>query len=258
LDAITRDVHNAAQTLGIEDLLARKPRQLSGGQRQRVAVGRALVREPQAFLLDEPLSNLDAKLRVHMRTEISELHRRLGATFIYVTHDQAEAMTMSNRIAVMMDGELLQVATPEEIYGRPANLRVAEFIGSPKINVLPVAGGSDGRLHYTGCALPFRTGNQAVTRLGVRPEAFSIVKSNGQVSGRVVHRENFGSEACYHVQPDGAKERVVVRTEPALLQQIDLNDPVALSIDGAQVLAFDAAGDRVDFHCDRLANREVA
>ena len=203
LATIGSDVLDAAQTLGIEHLLGRKPGQLSGGQRQRVAVGRALVREPRAFLLDEPLSNLDAKLRVHMRTEISELHRRLGATFIYVTHEQAEAMTMSDRIAVMMDGELLQVATPEEVYGRPADLRVAEFIGSPKINVLPVASGRDGRLHYAGRPLPFRAGADAVAGLGVRPEAFRIVRDDGQISARVVHRENFGAEVCFHLQPDG-------------------------------------------------------
>ena len=133
---IEAEVARTAKALGIERLLDRKPGQLSGGQRQRVAVGRAMVRHPAVFLMDEPLSNLDAKLRVQMRAEIKELHQRLGITFIYVTHDQAEAMTLSDRVAVMLDGELLQVAPPREIYADPDDRRVAEFIGSPKINML--------------------------------------------------------------------------------------------------------------------------
>jgi multiple sugar transport system ATP-binding protein len=125
-----------AQLLRIESLLDRKPSQLSGGQRQRVAMGRALVRNPALFLFDEPLSNLDAKLRIQMRAEIIDLHRRLGVTFVYVTHDQGEAMTMSDRVAVMLDRELMQVAPPQLLYSDPGTLRVAEFVGSPKINVL--------------------------------------------------------------------------------------------------------------------------
>jgi multiple sugar transport system ATP-binding protein len=135
---IERRVREAAHILGIEDLLKRKPRQLSGGQRQRVALGRAIVREPAAFLLDEPLSNLDAKLRVQTRAELSKLHQRLGTTFIYVTHDQVEAMTMATRIAVMNDGVLQQVGTPQELYERPNNVFVAGFIGSPSMNFFEV------------------------------------------------------------------------------------------------------------------------
>jgi multiple sugar transport system ATP-binding protein len=131
---IDRRVKEAAEILGIEQLLDRKPRQLSGGQRQRVAVGRAIVREPQVFLMDEPLSNLDAKLRVHARAEISKLHHRLGTTFIYVTHDQTEAMTMGSRIAVIRDGILQQLDTPQNLYEHPGNLFVAGFIGSPAMN----------------------------------------------------------------------------------------------------------------------------
>jgi multiple sugar transport system ATP-binding protein len=131
---IDRRVREAAQILGIEDLLDRKPRQLSGGQRQRVAVGRAIVREPNVFLMDEPLSNLDAKLRVQARAEISKLHQRLGTTFIYVTHDQVEAMTMGTRIAVMNDGILQQIDTPQNLYDFPSNIFVAGFIGSPSMN----------------------------------------------------------------------------------------------------------------------------
>ncbi len=135
---IDRRVREAARILGIEELLKRKPRQLSGGQRQRVALGRAIVREPAVFLLDEPLSNLDAKLRVQTRTELSKLHQRLGTTFIYVTHDQVEAMTMATRIAVMNKGTLQQVGTPQELYDRPINVFVAGFIGSPSMNLFEV------------------------------------------------------------------------------------------------------------------------
>jgi multiple sugar transport system ATP-binding protein len=133
-DEIKRRVHEAAEILGIEQLLSRKPRQLSGGQRQRVALGRAIVREPQVFLLDEPLSNLDAKLRVQTRAEISKLHQRLATTFIYVTHDQTEAMTMASRIAVMKGGRLQQIDTPQRLYDLPVNVFVAGFIGSPAMN----------------------------------------------------------------------------------------------------------------------------
>ena len=135
---IKRRVNEAARILGIQDLLARKPRQLSGGQRQRVALGRAIVREPAVFLLDEPLSNLDAKLRVQTRAELSRLHQRLGITFIYVTHDQIEAMTMATRIAVMNEGTLQQLGTPQELYEKPGNIFVAGFIGSPAMNFFEV------------------------------------------------------------------------------------------------------------------------
>ncbi|CAG0961924.1 partial sulfate transport system ATP-binding protein, partial [Anaerolineae bacterium] len=136
-DEIKRRVNEAAEILGITDLLQRKPRQLSGGQRQRVAVGRAIVREPKVFLFDEPLSNLDAKLRVQMRAEISKLHQRLQTTFIYVTHDQTEAMTMASRIAVITKGNLQQLDTPQNLYDHPNNLFVAGFIGSPAMNFFP-------------------------------------------------------------------------------------------------------------------------
>jgi multiple sugar transport system ATP-binding protein len=143
-DEIKRRVEDAAQTLGIESLLKRKPRELSGGQRQRVAVGRAIVREPKVFLFDEPLSNLDAKLRVQTRSEISKLHQRLQTTFIYVTHDQVEAMTMATRIAVMNKGVLQQLDTPQHLYDQPANLFVAGFIGSPAMNFFPAKLRKDG------------------------------------------------------------------------------------------------------------------
>jgi multiple sugar transport system ATP-binding protein len=145
-EEITALVRQSAGLLGLEALLARKPGQLSGGQRQRVALARAIVRQPKAFLMDEPLSNLDAALRVQTRKEIVEIHRRVGASTVYVTHDQSEAMTMSDRVAVMMGGDILQIATPEEIYANPVDLRVATFIGSPKINTLTAAVGDDGHV----------------------------------------------------------------------------------------------------------------
>jgi multiple sugar transport system ATP-binding protein len=178
---IDRRVKEAAQILGIEQLLDRKPKQLSGGQRQRVAVGRAIVREPKVFLFDEPLSNLDAKLRVQTRAEISKLHLRLGTTFIYVTHDQTEAMTMGTRIAVMKDGLLHQIDTPQMLYDRPANVFVAGFIGSPAMNFFDVKlASSDGKLVIDGGsfkldvpadrapALQSHVGQELI--LGIRPE----------------------------------------------------------------------------------------
>ncbi|HZD25408.1 MAG TPA: sn-glycerol-3-phosphate import ATP-binding protein UgpC [Alphaproteobacteria bacterium] len=178
-DEIQRRVAEAARILELEELLKRRPRQLSGGQRQRVAMGRAIVREPAAFLFDEPLSNLDAKLRVQMRTEIKALHQRLKTTSIYVTHDQVEAMTMADRLAVMNGGRAEQIGTPLEVYERPASIFVAGFIGSPAMNFLPGHVGEDGRSvrldGAEGLALPVSNGQaggqggRAVT-VGLRPE----------------------------------------------------------------------------------------
>jgi multiple sugar transport system ATP-binding protein len=171
---IQRRVNEVAQMLGLEDLLERRPAALSGGQRQRVAMGRAIVREPQAFLMDEPLSNLDAKLRVDMRTQLARLHDRLGVTTVYVTHDQVEAMTLGQRVAVMRDGRLQQVESPQNLYRRPANLFVAAFIGSPSMN-LAEAQVTDGELRFAGFSLPVPNGD-AFTRLpdrvivGIRPQ----------------------------------------------------------------------------------------
>ncbi|TKW73347.1 MAG: ABC transporter ATP-binding protein, partial [Bradyrhizobium icense] len=173
--SIRSDVEGVAAQLEISHLLQRKPAQLSGGQRQRVAVGRAMVRQPVAFLFDEPLSNLDAKLRVHMRAELAELHRRLNTTFVYVTHDQAEAMTMSNRLAVMIGGELVQVGKPAEIYDDPRDVRVAEFVGSPKINMLPGRVRDDGRIELFGHVLRLASSQPAGNcRIGVRPERIEL------------------------------------------------------------------------------------
>jgi multiple sugar transport system ATP-binding protein len=177
-----RLVAEAADALGLSGLLDRRPAQLSGGQRQRVAVGRALVRKPSVFLFDEPLSNLDAKLRVQMRAEIKDLQRRLGATTVYVTHDQVEAMTLGSRIVVLRDGKIQQVGAPLEIYGRPRNLFVAAFIGSPPMNFLParLVGDRTATLR-SGFRIPVgsdgaETGREVV--LGIRPE--NIFEANGR------------------------------------------------------------------------------
>ncbi|SCY96372.1 ABC transporter ATP-binding protein [Paracoccus tibetensis] len=169
LAQIDTDVSKAAETLQITHLLDRKPGQLSGGQRQRVALARALVRQPAAFLMDEPLSNLDAKLRAHMRDELAALHRRLGATFIYVTHDQTEAMTMSDRIALMIDGRIEQLGTPDDLYQRPATLAVARFIGSPTINLLPAEADGEGRVTIAGQSTSILARPGPLT-VGIRPE----------------------------------------------------------------------------------------
>jgi multiple sugar transport system ATP-binding protein len=172
---IERRVHEVAKLLGLEQLLDRRPAALSGGQRQRVAMGRAIVREPAAFLMDEPLSNLDAKLRVTMRSELSRLHDRLGVTTIYVTHDQVEAMTLGQRVAVLRDGVIQQVASPQALYARPENLFVAAFIGSPAMNLVE-ATVADGRAAFAGWELPLdparRPAKDGRVVLGVRPESF--------------------------------------------------------------------------------------
>jgi len=167
-------VTRAAELLGLDQLLDRKPAALSGGQRQRVAMGRAIVREPKAFLMDEPLSNLDAKLRVSMRAQLAALHARLETTTIYVTHDQIEAMTLGQRVAVMRDGRIQQVDTPQELYARPANLYVAAFIGSPAMNLVE-AEVAHGQVRFGGYAIPLPTANttpDGQVIAGIRPEAF--------------------------------------------------------------------------------------
>src|SRR5262245_23850560 len=170
-----RRVGEAARTLGLAELLERRPAALSGGQRQRVAMGRAIVREPAAFLMDEPLSNLDAKLRVSMRAELSRLHKRLGVTTVYVTHDQVEAMTLGQRVAVMRDGRIQQVDIPQNLYSEPANLFVAAFIGSPSMN-LAEADVANGSAEFAGFRIPLaadrRPARDGRVILGIRPESF--------------------------------------------------------------------------------------
>jgi multiple sugar transport system ATP-binding protein len=192
-----RRVKEAAKLLDLEDYLDRKPKALSGGQRQRVAMGRAIVREPQVFLMDEPLSNLDAKLRVATRTQIAALQRRLGITTVYVTHDQVEAMTMGDRVAVLKDGLLQQVDTPRNLYDKPQNVFVAGFIGSPAMNLLtaPVSGG---KAMLGNLAISTTTSSPSVT-VGIRPEGFIPASTGFDVAVEVV--EELGADAFVYGKP---------------------------------------------------------
>ena len=246
---IAADVRDTAKVLDIEELLHRRPSQLSGGQRQRVAVGRAMVRRPLVFLMDEPLSNLDATLRVQMRTEIAELHRRLGVTFVYVTHDQAEAMTMSDRVAVMIDGRLCQVGPPESIYADPDDRRVAEFIGSPRINLLTGVVQAGGAVTIGSVPLAHAQGLSAGTMvaLGVRPEAVAIAGNDrpGGIPGRIRLIEHLGSDLYVHHAVDRQTGSVVVRTHPRRAADLRVGDAVRLSVAADDILVFDADGRRL-------------
>lgn len=222
-EEITRRVLNAARVLGIEEHLKRKPAELSGGQRQRVAVGRAIVRNPKVFLFDEPLSNLDARLRVGMRAELARLHQQLSATVIYVTHDQTEAMTLGQRIGVMRDGRLLQVDEPQAIYDRPLNKFVAGFIGSPPMNFFSgrLALGDSPRFIHPAftITLPLSGLKADEAILGIRPEHIQIVPKgmqsqgySGTVGAMVEVIEHLGNEALVYLKL--GSEQVVVRTTP--------------------------------------------
>jgi multiple sugar transport system ATP-binding protein len=189
---IKQKVDRAAQILGLEKLLDRQPRQLSGGQRQRVAMGRAIVRDPQVFLFDEPLSNLDAKLRVQMRSEIKELHQRLKTTTIYVTHDQVEAMTMADKIVVMRDGVIEQMGSPLDLYDHPNNTFVASFIGSPSMNLINGETTADGFRTTDGIMLPTIPGATSAAIYGIRPEHFQLADDGVEIE--VVVLEPTGSE----------------------------------------------------------------
>lgn len=246
---ILEDVRETAETLDIGHLLDRKPGQLSGGQKQRVAVGRAMVRHPAAFLMDEPLSNLDAKLRVQMRTEFAQLHRRLGTTFIYVTHDQAEAMTMSDRIAVMMEGDVLQIGSPNEIYHNPLDRRVAEFIGSPKINILPGEVDGSGQLSCLGVVLARRLAGAATggISIGLRPEHLELrpKDSPGCFAGHLIHSENLGSDVFLHIELDKGSDPIVARAKPFEAEDVTVGEQVWVGRQPGKAMAFGEDGRRV-------------
>ena len=219
-----RRVAAAAAALNLNDYLDRRPAQLSGGQRQRVAIGRAIVREPAAFLFDEPLSNLDAALRVGMRLEISELHKRLNTTMIYVTHDQVEAMTMADKIVVLQAGVIEQVGSPLELYHSPRNLFVAGFIGSPKMN--------------------FMTGDEASKRdaqtIGIRPEHIDVSTQSGVWKGRVGVSEHLGSDTFLHVLETGLADSITVRVDGEF--GVKHGDTVWLSPQEDKIHRFDEKG----------------
>ncbi len=197
-------VNQAASMLQLENLLQRKPKELSGGQRQRVALGRALVRKPRVFLFDEPLSNLDAHLRNQMRVEIRKLQQRLGVTAIYVTHDQTEATTMGDRIAILQAGKLQQIGTPSEVYKSPVNRFVAGFIGTPEMNFLP-AKAKDGKLVLSGWELPAPGVVSGEFQVGVRPEQVRLAVGSGGWQGKVELVENLGAHALVHVKMPGGE-----------------------------------------------------
>ncbi|MBC6438682.1 MAG: ABC transporter ATP-binding protein [Rhodobacteraceae bacterium] len=225
---IDRRVKNAASVLNLSDYLDRRPSQLSGGQRQRVAIGRAIVREPAAFLFDEPLSNLDAALRTGMRMEISELHNTLVATTIYVTHDQVEAMTMADRIVVLRSGVIEQVGSPLDLYRNPCNLFVAGFIGSPKMNFI------------TGA----EAANHGAHTIGVRPEHISVSDSKGEWSGVVGMSEHLGSDTFFHVHGTGIARTITVRTDGEV--GFMHGDRIYMTPRTGIIHRFDAGGGRIE------------
>ncbi|OPY94416.1 glycerol-3-phosphate ABC transporter ATP-binding protein [Bradyrhizobium sacchari] len=246
---IEAEVSRTAKALDIGHLLSRKPGQLSGGQRQRVAVGRAMVRHPAVFLMDEPLSNLDAKLRVQMRAEIKDLHRRLGVTFVYVTHDQAEAMTLSDRVAVMLEGELIQVAPPQEIYANPDDCRVAEFVGSPKINLLDSVVRERGSVDAVGTRFQLLSDAEPGTALtlGIRPEAFHLSDGGGvnTLTGAVRLIEHMGSDLFVHLDLAGLDHALIVRLTADRAPHIAPGQTLHLSVKPDRVLAFSRDGKRL-------------
>ena len=220
---IKKRVENAADMLQLKPYLERLPKQLSGGQRQRVAIGRAIVRDPKVFLFDEPLSNLDAALRVATRLEIAKLHHSMNATMIYVTHDQVEAMTLADRICVLRDGLVEQVGTPLELYDNPQSLFVAGFIGSPKMNFL------DGKYAEA----------YGAKTIGIRSEHMDVVEKNGVWSGEVIHTENLGSDSYVFVEM-GTAEPMIVRLNGT--SKYKVGDTISVSPMAGKLHCFDAAG----------------
>ncbi|WP_404400195.1 ABC transporter ATP-binding protein [Pelagibacterium halotolerans] len=222
-EKIEQSVANAASILNLTDYLDRKPRQLSGGQRQRVAIGRAIVRQPKAFLFDEPLSNLDAALRVNMRLEISELHKKLNTTMVYVTHDQVEAMTMADKIVVLNAGKIEQVGSPIELYTKPANLFVAGFIGSPKMNFI------EGEIAK----------GQGAATIGVRPEHLQLAREGGMLTGTVGVAEHLGSDTFVHVNVAGVGQ-ITARLPGDM--PVTHGETVHLTPQEGRIYKFDARG----------------
>ena len=239
---IERRVREAARTLEIEPLLERRPHQLSGGQRQRVALGRALVRQPQAFLMDEPLSNLDAALRIAMRAEIKKLHQTMRTTFVYVTHDQAEALTLADRIVVMRDGVIQQIGAPEEIYDRPRNTFVASFLGNPPINYLEGSLSQDGRRFVRGAVslpvpvpMPAQAGRPV--KLGIRAEDVDPRGTGEQLSGRISSVLPVGSDQYLGIEVEGSTLFFRVGRELRARE----GESISLPINASRLQVFDAA-----------------
>jgi multiple sugar transport system ATP-binding protein len=240
-------VAEAARILQMEHLLDRRPSQLSGGQRQRVAIGRAIVRKPEVFLFDEPLSNLDAALRMDMRMEIGKLHKALGATMIYVTHDQVEAMTLADKIVVLKDGLVQQIGSPMELYHNPANAFVAGFLGSPSMNFLDVevTAVNGNRITVSNAALApveivAKTGTYAVggsARLGIRPQYLTPAEGAGQLQGRVALAERLGAETVIEITLADGKPMIASLTRDAIFP---IGTPIALTFEASEAHLFAA------------------
>lgn len=252
---IAAKVMAAAKTLQIEHLLQRRPRDLSGGQRQRVAIGRAIVRAPKMFLFDEPLSNLDAALRVEMRVELAKIKSQLNTTVVYVTHDQVEAMTLAEKIVVLRDGKIEQAGQPLSLYARPANLFVAGFIGSPKMNFLSATmdhkQGTNSRLILENgntvqapmASTPIDQG--AALTFGIRPEHLRLAAPNsGGIDGTVMVAERLGGETYFHIRV--ADKSMIARVDADASSAVSVGDRVGLIFDPSQVHVFDSAGKRLD------------
>jgi len=225
---IDKRVEAAAKSLNLSDYLERKPGQLSGGQRQRVAIGRAIVRDPLAFLFDEPLSNLDAALRVGMRLEIAEMHKRMNTTMIYVTHDQVEAMTMADKIVVLRAGIIEQIGSPLNLYHKPKNTFVAGFIGSPKMNIFSGPAAEKFNAYY----------------VGIRPEHTTVSMTEGTWKGRVGVAEHLGSDTFIHVHDTGLQDVITVRIHGDI--SVKNGDAIFLTPQIEQVHKFDAQGLRIE------------
>ena len=230
-ELLKKKIAEVAKILKLDSLLNRLPKQLSGGQRQRVAIGRAIIRQPKAFLFDEPLSNLDASLRVEMRLEISRLHKQLGITTIYVTHDQVEAMTLADKIVVINQGEIIQVGSPRELFNKPKNLFVAEFIGTPKMNILNCII-KRGFIYLNGrkdIKINIKKTDDKINKIGFRPNKVSICKKEkGLLTGEVKFIEYLGSEQFIYVDCGINEKLVVVKTNPDY--KIQLKKIVGLNI----------------------------
>ncbi|MFC0246730.1 ABC transporter ATP-binding protein [Falsochrobactrum ovis] len=246
-------VETTAQNLKIDHLLDRKPGQMSGGQRQRVALARALVRKPGVFLMDEPLSNLDANLRVHTRAEIVDLHRQAGVPTIYVTHDQAEALSMADRVAVMMDGKLLQIDAPETLYNDPRHIDVAKFIGTPHINILDCLTSDHGIVHFAGRPILFNVPAHAATtlKIGIRPEHFKVTHDveNG-VAGIISRIEFLGSEVLVYVKAKGSSSELAVKLTPEETAEFNPGIPVGLKFEADKAHIFGEDGLRLRLPMD--------
>ena len=247
-DEIARRVEEVAATLQIESLLGRYPRELSGGQRQRVAIGRSIIRDPQVFLFDEPLSNLDAALRVRMRLEIARLRDRLDATMVYVTHDQTEAMTLADRIVVFNHGRIEQVGAPLELYDAPANRFVAGFIGAPAMNFIPAvieaAEGREPRVRFGPVSLPagsLRDAAPGPVTFGVRPEHLAVVSAaEADFLGRVEIVEKLGAESLVYLQTDFSADPITIRISPE--RRVRPGDDLQIRVEQKRFHLFGATG----------------